>query len=180
MRFSSKILKVLDPSLAEQCTIAPRSSHTYQLEITPMRINPGYCKQITVENLSNRANDQYVNVRSNNVDSNRVSLHSLFYLVRSKHPSNSIYFDTLVTNSPMIRTFTLKNITDSVVTLELSPSEDYIKVWHLCASSPPLLPAPLAVPRTPSPPYFSPPSAPFPPSSTPPFLISSPAGLPGG
>ena len=26
--------------------------------------------------------------------------------VRSKHPSNTIYFDTLVANSPAIRTFT--------------------------------------------------------------------------
>jgi hypothetical protein len=37
------------------------------------------CEQITVENLNNRANDQFVNVRSNNVDSNRVSLRMLTY-----------------------------------------------------------------------------------------------------
>jgi hypothetical protein len=28
-----------------------------------MRINPSYCKQVTVMNLSNRANDQYVNIQ---------------------------------------------------------------------------------------------------------------------
>jgi hypothetical protein len=61
-------------------------------------------------------------IQSNNVDSNRVSLHSLFYLVRSKHPSNTIYFDTLVANSPSVRTFTLKNITPADLTLRLSPS----------------------------------------------------------
>ena len=42
------------------------------------------CEQITVENLNNRANDQFVNVRANNVDSNRVSLHNHFYLVRTR------------------------------------------------------------------------------------------------
>ena len=52
----------------------------------------------------------------------QVSLHNLFYLVRTRHPSNSVYFDTLVANSPMIRCFTLKNITDKPVTLRLTPS----------------------------------------------------------
>ena len=42
--------------------------------------------------------------------------------MRSKHPSNTIYFDTLVANSPAIRTFTLKNITTANLTLLLSPS----------------------------------------------------------
>jgi hypothetical protein len=128
------MVKVLDPSTGSSSKSAgnanisivsvlqPRSVKVYTLEISPMRINPNYCKQVTVENLTNRANDQFVNVRANNVDSNRVSLHNLFYLVRSRHPSNSIYFDTLVTNSPMIRTFTLKNITDKPIKLSLTPS----------------------------------------------------------
>jgi len=95
-----------------------------------MRINPNYCKQITVENLTNRNNDQFVNVRARNVDSNRVSLHNLFYLVRSRHPSNSIYFDTLVTNSPQIRSFTLRNITEKPITVSLTPSRsDAIRLF---------------------------------------------------
>ena len=142
LEFASKILKVLDTASTSKernintthdaiiSNLQPRSTRLYALEISPMRINPNYCKQIRVENLSNRANDQFVNVRANNVDSNRVSLHNLFYLVRSRHPSNTIYFDLLVTNSPMIRSFTLKNITDKPITLDLSPSHpDAIRLF---------------------------------------------------
>lgn len=52
-----------------------------------MRINPAYCKQITVVNHSNPANHGYVTLKSNNEDSNRVSLHALFYLVRTRYPA---------------------------------------------------------------------------------------------
>lgn len=128
--FQSKILRVVNgqnkplstDSKIPQVQIAPNSTVNLYLEIVPMRINPAYCKQITVVNHSNPANHGYVTLKSNNEDSNRVSLHALFYLVRTRHPSNTIYFDTIVTNSPIFRTFTLKNITQSDVVLELTPS----------------------------------------------------------
>jgi predicted transposase YbfD/YdcC len=130
LEFQSKILKIENLQAKGNATstermidtVPARATKVYSLEISPMRINPNYCKQITVENLTNRNNDQFVNVRARNVDSNRVSLHNLFYLVRSRHPSNSICFDTLVTNSPQIRSFTLRNITDKPITVCLTPS----------------------------------------------------------
>lgn len=47
----------------ERSRDACRSPQVFSFEISPMRINPSYCKQVTVMNLSNRANDQYVNIQ---------------------------------------------------------------------------------------------------------------------
>ena len=138
IEFSSKILKLSDSSIRSDGTavIPPLTLNTFQLEISPMRINPGYCKQITIVNVTNRLNDQFVNLRANNVDSNRVSLHALFYHVCSENSSNMISFDTLVTNCPMIRSFTLKNLTAAEITLELLPSvPDAMKIYIESSSS---------------------------------------------
>ena len=131
LRFSSKILQVVEPKAPDGRVVIPPMSHfNFVLEIVPMRINPGYLKQITVVNYTNRSNDMFVKLRSNNVDSNRVSLHALYYTVRSEHPSNTVSFETIVTNSPMLRTFSIKNVTQAGIVLELWPAlADSMKIY---------------------------------------------------
>lgn len=128
MRFISKIINMY----RNEIRIPPRQSLEVKVDIYPRKINPDYKKQITVVNLLNRANDQIVEVRSNNQDRTGITLHSLLYRILTPTGANFIDFGNLILNSATIRTFTIENLTDKRLVIDLtstSPDEivPYVK-----------------------------------------------------
>ncbi|KND01233.1 uncharacterized protein SPPG_04324 [Spizellomyces punctatus DAOM BR117] len=126
LRFVSKVLN----TFRDEITIPPKQSIEAKIDIYPRKVNPDYRKQITVVNLLNRDNTQSVEVRSTNIDKHRVTFHSLFYRVLTPTSTNFIDFGAVVLNSPVVRTFTIANISKKRLVLEIEASlpED-IKIY---------------------------------------------------
>ncbi|KAF0517022.1 peroxisomal membrane protein mpv17 [Gigaspora margarita] len=118
LRFDSKVLYCT----RKEIIIPPKLSTEVKLDMYPRKINVDYRKQITVVNLQNRDNDQIIEVRSTNIDKNRVTFHSLFYRTLTSNGSNFIDFGYTVLNSPSIRTFTIDNISKKKLVLEITSS----------------------------------------------------------
>ncbi|EFA77121.1 hypothetical protein PPL_09876 [Heterostelium album PN500] len=80
--------------------------------------------------MKNTANDQYLEVRANNVDEQSMSVHSRYYLLETPFSRNYIDFDELIVNCPSMRSFNIKNISKSKLTINLSTSlPDEIKLY---------------------------------------------------
>ncbi|CAG8447699.1 8569_t:CDS:10 [Diversispora eburnea] len=118
LKFISKVLCCTNDAIV----IPPKMSTEVKLNVYPRKVNVDYRKQITVVNLQNRNNDQIIEVRSTNIDKNRVTFHSLFYRILTSTGRNFIDFGTAVLNSPSVRTFTIDNISAKNLILELSSS----------------------------------------------------------
>ncbi|RHZ71084.1 hypothetical protein Glove_262g53 [Diversispora epigaea] len=118
LKFISKVLCCTNDAII----IPPKMSTEVKLNVYPRKVNVDYRKQITVVNLQNRNNDQIIEVRSTNIDKNRVTFHSLFYRILTSTGRNFIDFGTAVLNSPSVRTFTIDNISAKNLILELSSS----------------------------------------------------------
>ncbi|KAJ3214313.1 hypothetical protein HDU67_001804 [Dinochytrium kinnereticum] len=118
LRFISKVLN----SLKGVIDIPAKQSTEVKIDIYPRKVNPEYCKQITVVNLLNRDNDQIVEVKSNHIDKSRVTFHSLFYRILTPSSANFIDFGPAVVNSPIVRSFSVNNISMKKVAIELASS----------------------------------------------------------
>lgn len=116
MRFVSKVLSMY----MDEVTVPARQSVDLRIDFFPRRVNNSYRKQITVANLLNRTNDQIFEVRSHNVDPQRVSFHSLFYRILTPSGSNFVDFGDVNINSPRVRSFTIDNLCRTRLTLELT------------------------------------------------------------
>ncbi|KAG0014000.1 hypothetical protein BGZ81_000714, partial [Podila clonocystis] len=114
--------KVLNCTPSGAITIPPKSGTELKLEIYPRKVNPDYRKQLTLFNLTNRANDQIIEVRSTNIDKNRVTLHSLFYRVLYPGGSNFLDFGTVFVGGVSLRMLTISNFTKNWLTLEVTTS----------------------------------------------------------
>ncbi|KAG8344072.1 hypothetical protein TRVL_05099 [Trypanosoma vivax] len=61
-------------------SIAPRSNLSLTLRISPQRVNPIYCKQLTIVNVSNPAEDRLiVNIEANNMAPSEAEIHNELY-----------------------------------------------------------------------------------------------------
>ncbi|CAG8445677.1 3690_t:CDS:10 [Ambispora leptoticha] len=118
LQFISKVLSCN----RDEITIPPKQSIKVKLDMYPRKVNVDYRKQITVVNLQNRDNDQIIEVRSTNIDKNRVTFHSLFYRILTANVSHYLNFGSTVLNSPRVRTFTIDNISKKNLVLELTSS----------------------------------------------------------
>ncbi|RIA92609.1 hypothetical protein C1645_820444 [Glomus cerebriforme] len=116
LQFVSKVLNCT----RDEIIIPPKLSTEVKLYMYPRKVNVDYRKQITVVNLQNRDNDQIIQVRSTNIDKNRVTFHSLFYRILTSTGGNFIDFGLTVINSPSIRTFTIHNISKKNLVLEIT------------------------------------------------------------
>ncbi|ORZ29119.1 hypothetical protein BCR41DRAFT_382971 [Lobosporangium transversale] len=114
--------KVLNCSPSGAITIPAKSSTELKLDIYPRKVNPDYRKQLTLFNLTNRANDQIIEVRSTNIDKNRVTFHSLFYRVLYPSGSNFLDFGNVVVGGISLRTIAISNFTRKWLTLEITTS----------------------------------------------------------
>ncbi|KAG0226486.1 hypothetical protein BGW41_004197 [Actinomortierella wolfii] len=114
--------KVLNCTPAGPITIGPKGSTELKLDIYPRKVNPEYRKQLTLNNLTNPANDQIIEVRSTNIDKNRVTFHSLFYRVLYPGGSNFLDFGTVVVGGLALRMITISNFTKNWLTLEITTS----------------------------------------------------------
>ncbi|KAF9920409.1 hypothetical protein FBU30_009776 [Linnemannia zychae] len=114
--------KVLNCSPSGAITLAPKSSTELKLDIYPRKVNPDYRKQLTLFNFTNRANDQIIEVRSTNIDKNRVTFHSLFYRVLYPGGTNFLDFGNVVVGGISLRIITISNFTKSWLTLEVTTS----------------------------------------------------------
>ncbi|KAF9935756.1 hypothetical protein BGZ67_003136 [Mortierella alpina] len=115
--FQSKVLKC---SPSGPITIPPKSGTEFKVDIYPRKVNPDYRKQLTLFNLTNRANDQIIEVRSTNIDKNRVTFHSLFYRVLYPGGSNFLDFGNVVVGGVSLRTMNISNFTRNWLTLEIT------------------------------------------------------------
>ncbi|KAJ3416131.1 hypothetical protein HDV05_003100 [Chytridiales sp. JEL 0842] len=118
MRYISKVLNCYRGEI----TIQPRQTFEMKIDIYPRKVNPDYCKQITAVNLCNRDNDQIIEVRSTHIDKNRVTFHSLFYRIFTPASTNFLDFGSVVLNSPVVRPFTIDNISAKKLVLEITSS----------------------------------------------------------
>lgn len=118
LRFVSKVLSMYRDEVA----IPALQTVELKVESFPRRVNETYRKQITVANLLNRQGDQIFEVRSRNVDKQRISFHSLFYRILTPTGSNYVDFGDVNINSMRMRTFTIENMSDKKLSLELSPA----------------------------------------------------------
>ncbi|SNX83766.1 uncharacterized protein MEPE_02474 [Melanopsichium pennsylvanicum] len=118
LRFVSKVLSMYRDEVA----IPALQTVEMKVESFPRRVNETYRKQITVANLLNRQGDQIFEVRSRNVDKQRISFHSLFYRILTPTGSNYVDFGDVNINSMRMRTFTIENVSDKKLSLELSPA----------------------------------------------------------
>lgn len=126
LRVVSKVLNCF----RDEIIIPPKQSIEVKLDIYPRKVNPDYRKQITVVNLLNRDNDQLLEVKSCNIDKNRVTFHSLFYRILTPTSSNFMDFGSVVLNCPSVRTFTINNISKKKLLLELTSSlPNEIKIY---------------------------------------------------
>ncbi|KAF9147784.1 hypothetical protein BG015_010515, partial [Linnemannia schmuckeri] len=114
--------KVLNCSPSGAITLPPKSSTELKLDIYPRKVNPDYRKQLTLFNFTNRANDQIIEVRSTNIDKNRVTFHSLFYRVLYPGGTNFLDFGNVVVGGISLRTITISNFTKNWLTLEVTTS----------------------------------------------------------
>ncbi|KAF9103246.1 hypothetical protein BGX29_003628 [Mortierella sp. GBA35] len=114
--------KVLNCSPSGAITLPPKSSTELKLDIYPRKVNPDYRKQLTLFNFTNRANDQIIEVRSTNIDKNRVTFHSLFYRVLYPGGTNFLDFGNVVVGGISLRTITISNFTRNWLTLEVTTS----------------------------------------------------------
>eukprot|EP00899_Mesostigma_viride_P021185 jgi/Mesvir1/29068/Mv18376-RA.1 len=117
---SSQILRL---KLREHLvTIPPREALDLPFEFSPLRVNPQYRKQITIENTLNKWNDQLVMVMANNMDRHHVIFHSLYYKLVTPSRTNLLSFESVVVNSPAVLRLSLKNITHRRLGLEFTTS----------------------------------------------------------
>ncbi|KAG0296881.1 hypothetical protein BGZ96_008236 [Linnemannia gamsii] len=114
--------KVLNCSPSGAITLPSKSSTELKLDIYPRKVNPDYRKQLTLFNFTNRANDQIIEVRSTNIDKNRVTFHSLFYRVLYPGGTNFLDFGNVVVGGISLRTITISNFTKNWLTLEVTTS----------------------------------------------------------
>lgn len=124
LQFRSKVLNCQRGEI----TIPPRSLHELKLDMYPRKVNAEYRKQLTLVNYLNRDNDQIIEVRSTNIDKNRVTFHSLFYRILTATGANFIDFGPIALNSPALRTYTIDNISNHVLKLEITTSlpDDFV------------------------------------------------------
>ncbi|KAJ3358833.1 hypothetical protein GGF32_009929 [Allomyces javanicus] len=132
LSFASKVLSCHRDDLA----IAPRQAVEVKIDIYPRKVNPDYRKQITVMNLLNRRNDQIVEVRSTNIDKQRITWHSLFYRIMTPKSTNYLDFGCVVGNHYSVRTFSVQNISPRDLTLHIASSHEHIQLYTKRASRP--------------------------------------------
>ena len=111
MRFVSKVLSMY----MDEVVVPARQTVAMRIDFFPRRVNDSYRKQITVANLLNRSNDQIFEVRSRNVDPQRVSFHSLFYRILTPSGSNFVDFGDVNIHSPRVRSFAIENLCLSLI-----------------------------------------------------------------
>lgn len=103
--------------------IPPHETVEEKIEFFPRRINDKYEKQMFVRNLLNRANDQLVEIKSKNIDTFNLTLHSHLYRILTPSGSNFLDFASVVINSPTVRTVVFENLCQQSLLLELSASQ---------------------------------------------------------
>ncbi|KAK0555729.1 hypothetical protein OC846_001600 [Tilletia horrida] len=118
-RIDTRVVSKVISMFADEVLVTPQRPYELELQFYPRRVNDKYRKQITIANLSNRSNDQIVEVRAQNVDSEGISLHSMFYSILTPTGANFLDFGDVNINSSRVRTFTIVNISSSRIALEL-------------------------------------------------------------
>ncbi|ORY49611.1 hypothetical protein BCR33DRAFT_713934 [Rhizoclosmatium globosum] len=132
VQFVSKVLSCYRGELL----IPPKQSIEIKLDIYPRKVNPDYCKQITVVNFNNRENDQIVEVKSTHIDKNRVTFHSLFYRILTPGSTNFMDFGSVILNAPTVRSFSIENTSKKKLVLEITSSmADEIVIYSKRANS---------------------------------------------
>ena len=132
MRFVSKVLSMY----MDEVVVPARQTVAMRIDFFPRRVNDSYRKQITVANLLNRSNDQIFEVRSRNVDPQRVSFHSLFYRILTPSGSNFVDFGDVNIHSPRVRSFAIENLCRTRLTLELTVAHPEDLVLYVKAGTP--------------------------------------------
>lgn len=83
--------------------VPPRQSYEFEMYFIARRINPDYRKEIKIVNTMNAENHLILEVRANNIDQHRITLHSQFYKLLNVSGTNQIMFDTCIINCPKVR-----------------------------------------------------------------------------
>ncbi|KAF2076702.1 hypothetical protein CYY_002015 [Polysphondylium violaceum] len=130
VRYQSKVISLTPLSF----NIPPKQSYDLQLDFLPRKNNPDYRKQITFVNVKSPTNDQqFLEIRANNLDEHSVNVHSKYYHLEMPLNRNNIDFGEVIVNCSSVRTFNIKNISKGTLELKLSTSlPDEIKLYQEC------------------------------------------------
>ncbi|XP_024373820.1 uncharacterized protein [Physcomitrium patens] len=115
---TSTILSI--KSQAERVSIPARQTHSLDIDLVPLKINHKYRKQIRVDNLLNKENNQVLEVRAKIMDRHHVLFHSVYYKLQTPSLSNFITFDNAVVNNPCVKIMSVENITDKELVLDFN------------------------------------------------------------
>ncbi|KAG0580510.1 hypothetical protein KC19_4G178800 [Ceratodon purpureus] len=115
---TSTILSI--KSQAERVSIPARQTHSLDIDLVPLKINHKYRKQIRVDNLLNKENNQVLEVRAKIMDRHHVLFHSVYYKLQTPSASNFLIFDSAVVNNPCVKILTVENITDKELILDFN------------------------------------------------------------
>eukprot|EP00047_Mylnosiga_fluctuans_P001457 m.220435 g.220435 ORF g.220435 m.220435 type:complete len:2751 (+) comp10380_c0_seq1:111-8363(+) len=114
---------------ADTLSIPARQSADVHFSVRPSTVEPDFSKQIVVSNTKNPANSLTVLIKSNNIEVEGSALHALYY--RITLPGNRPYlsFDDVPLNCPILRSFSIKNITNMPIVLDITPSRPEIALY---------------------------------------------------
>ena len=112
----SKIIQVSPRNF----TIPPLQTREVAVQLAPDSLDPDLRKLITFSNTKNRANDQALVVSANIIDPGGVALHSNLYSVITPTQDKAIDFGSVPLNSRSLSMVTLKNNTNSTLSLRLT------------------------------------------------------------
>ncbi|ORZ34517.1 hypothetical protein BCR44DRAFT_1436350, partial [Catenaria anguillulae PL171] len=129
LSFASKVLSCL----RDDIRIPPKQSVEVKIDIYPRKVNPDYRKQITVLNLLNRDNDQIIEVRSTNIDKQRITWHSFFYRIMTPSSTNYLDFGAVVGNHYSSNLVLSISASSDSVTLYLKRKSTGAKLSNLTA-----------------------------------------------
>lgn len=130
--------KLAGRELKEEFSVAPSASLPITLRITPQRVNPMYCKQLTIINASNPAEDrQVINIEANNMAPLDAKLHDELYSwkcdlgnidsANSRRGPSTLW---AISGVPLIVPYSVQSKVDYQVVLNLRSSCPEIEVFY--------------------------------------------------
>ena len=113
--------------------IPPRQTKAVKFEYVARLVNTEYKREAVLMNGYNSHGNLTVEIRAKNVDSHQVLLHSIFYKIHmgNRRKQLQVHFDKCLFNMPNLRTFTIRNISNEALLVEIKPSEptDEIQIY---------------------------------------------------
>lgn len=111
--------------IEKELLIPARQSKVCNIEYVARAVQSSYKKVIMLINVFNSHCNLSVDVKAKNVDTHHVLQHSLFYDLYSRTSKKQLqlYFEECVYNTPNVRLFSIRNIYQELINIEITRNE---------------------------------------------------------